>query len=55
MTKKKGKDRGRANFERIKNSFQPKRQLEQTSYIKRLKLFLFLPCNKHLINQAKWV
>ena len=27
----------------------------QTSYIKRIKLFLFLPYNKHLINRAKSV
>ena len=30
-------------------------QLVQTSYIKRIKLFLFLRCNKHLINRAKSV
>ena len=29
--------------------------LVQTSYIKRIKLFLFLPYNKHLINRAKSV
>ena len=34
---------------------QAKFQLVQTSYIKRIKLFLFLPYNKHLINQAKLV
>ena len=34
---------------------QAKCQLAQTSYIKRIKLFLFLPCNKHLINRAKSV
>ena len=34
---------------------QAKCQLVQTSYIKRLKLFLFLPHNKHLINRAKSV
>ena len=34
---------------------QAKCQLVQTSYIKRLKLFLFLPYNKHLINRAKSV
>ena len=34
---------------------QAKYQLAQTSYIKRIKLFLFLPYNKHLINQAKLV
>ena len=27
-------------------------QLVQTSYIKRIKLFLFSPYNKHLINRA---
>ena len=27
----------------------------QTSYIKRIKLFLFLPYNEHLINRAKSV
>ena len=27
-------------------------QLVQTSYIKRIKLFLFLPYNKHLISRA---
>ena len=31
---------------------QSKCQLVQTSYIKRIKLFLFLPYNKHLINRA---
>ena len=31
---------------------QAKCQLVQTSYIKRIKLFLFLPYNKHLINRA---
>ena len=34
---------------------QAKCQLVQTSYIKRIKLFLFLPYNKHLINRAKSV
>ena len=34
---------------------QVKCQLVQTSYIKRIKLFLFLPYNKHLINRAKSV
>ena len=34
---------------------QAKFQLLQTSYIKRIKLFLFLPYNKHLINRAKSV
>ena len=34
---------------------QSKCQLVQTSYIKRIKLFLFLPYNKHLINRAKSV
>ena len=33
-------------------SSQAKCQLEQTSYIKRIKLFLFAPYNKHLINRA---
>ena len=32
---------------------QAKCQLVQTSYIKRIKLFLFLPYSKHLINRAK--
>ena len=32
---------------------QAKCQLVQTSYIKRIKLFFFLPYNKHLINRAK--
>ena len=32
---------------------QAKRRLIQTSYIKRIKLLLFLPYNKHLINRAK--
>jgi len=31
---------------------QAKCQLVQTSYIKRIKLFLFAPYNKHLINRA---
>ena len=34
---------------------QAKCQLIQTSYIKRIELFLFSPYNKHLINQAKSV
>ena len=34
---------------------QAKFQLLQTSYIKRIQLFLFLPYNKHLINRAKSV
>ena len=34
---------------------QSKCQLVQTSYIKRIKLFLFSPYNKHLINRAKSV
>ena len=35
--------------------FQARCQLVQTSYIKRIKLFLFLPYNKHLNNRAKSV
>ena len=34
---------------------QAKFHLVQTSYIKRIKLFLFLPYNKHLIDRAKSV
>ena len=34
---------------------QSKFQLLQTSYIKQIKLFLFLPYNRHLINRAKSV
>ena len=34
---------------------QAKCQLVQTSYIKRIELFLFLWYNKHLNNQVKWV
>ena len=34
---------------------QAKCQLVQTNYIKWIKLLLFLPYNKHLINQAKSV
>ena len=34
---------------------QAKCQLVQTGYIKRIKLFLFLPFKKHLINRAKSV
>ena len=34
---------------------QPKCQLVQTSFMKRVKLLLFLPYNKHLINRAKSV
>ena len=34
---------------------QAKFQLIQTSYIKRIKLLLFSPYNKHLINPAKSV
>ena len=32
---------------------QAKCQLVQASYIKRIKLFSFLPYNKHLINRTK--
>ena len=34
---------------------QAKCQLIQTSYIKRIELYLFSPYNKHLINRAKSV
>ena len=34
---------------------QAKCQLGQTSYIERIKLFLFAPYNKHLINRAQSV
>ena len=34
---------------------QAKCQLIQTSYIKRIKFFVFSPYNKHLINRAKSV
>ena len=34
---------------------QAKCELIQTSYIKGIKLFLFTPYNKHLINRAKSV
>jgi len=34
---------------------QAKFQLAQSSYIKQIKLFLFVPYNKHLINRAKSV
>ena len=34
---------------------QAKGRLIQTSYIKRIKLLLFSPYNKHLINRAKSV
>ena len=34
---------------------QAKCKLVQTSYIKRIKLFLFLPYNKHIINRAKYI
>ena len=34
---------------------QAKCQLIQTNYIKRIKLFLLSPYNKHLINRAKSV
>ena len=34
---------------------QAKFRLKQTSYIKRIKLLLFSPYNKHLINRAKSV
>ena len=30
-------------------------QVVQTSYIKRIKLFLFASYNEHLINRGKWV
>ena len=34
---------------------QAKCQLVQTNYIKRIRLFLFFPYNKHLIKRAKSV
>ena len=34
---------------------QAKCELVQTNYIRQIKLFLFLPYNKHLINRAKSV
>ena len=34
---------------------QAKCQLVQTNYLTRIKLFLFLPYNNHLINRAKSV
>ena len=53
------KKKGRANFERIKfgsSPFASKMPVStKTSCIKRIKLFLFLPYNKHLINRAKAV
>ena len=42
-------------FNSVYRRSQAKCKLEQTSYIKRIKLFLFLPYNKHLINRAKSV
>ena len=53
MTKK-SKEYGRA-LEELNSAHRPsqsKCQLVQPSYIKRIKLFLFLPYNKHIINQA---
>ena len=37
---------------KLKTKMQKQCQLEQTSYIKRIKVFLFAPYNKHLINRA---
>ena len=34
---------------------QAKFQVVQTSYIKRIKLFLFASYNEHVINRGKWV
>ena len=52
--KKKSKEDEQTLEELIKNSAhrrsQAKCQLTETSYIERIKLFLFLPYNKHLIN-----
>ena len=52
---RKKKKTGRENLEELNSSHrrsQAKCQLIQTSYIKRIKLFLFSPYNKHLINRA---
>ena len=42
-------------FDSAPRRSKAKCQLVQTGYIKRIKLFLFLPYNKHLINRAKSV
>ena len=44
-----------AEFNSAHGRSQAKCQLVQTSYIKRIKLFLFAPYNKHFINRAKSV
>ena len=49
---------GEQNLEELNSArrrSQAKHQLVQTSYIKRIRLFLSLPYNKHLINRAKSV
>ena len=54
MRKKKSKEEsGELNSAHRRS--QAKCKLVQISYIKRVKLFLFLPYNKHLINGAKSV
>jgi len=53
MRKKRKEDKQTlAELNSAHRSSQAKCQLEQTSYIKRIKLFLFAPYNKHLINRA---
>ena len=57
LTRKKSKE-DKKTLEELNSAHrrsQAKCQLIQTSYIKRIKLFLFSPYNKHLINRAKLV
>ena len=57
MRKKKNKEDGQ-NLEEWKSALrhsEAKCQLVQTSHIKRIEFFLFLPYNKHLINRTKSV
>ena len=55
MKKSKEDEQTLEEFNSAHRRLQAKCQLVQTSYIKRIKLFLFLPYTKHLINRAKSV
>ena len=56
MRKKRKKDeQNLEEWSLARRRSEAKCQLVQSSYIKRIELFLFLPYNKHLINRAKSV
>ena len=58
MRKLKKSKEGEQTLEEVNSAHrrsQAKCQLVQTGYIERIKLFLFLPYTKHLINRAKLI